>query len=179
MAPLVEREDVIAIGEVQADEVPRVSRLVAAVQQQDLRLPRLAPLRKVEALASHDRVARHIAHVGCVRDAQIGGALEETGELGKRVMSRGERVSANSLRYMAYIALKWGMTCSPQMRMVLSCLVLRECSHLDEAHHVVDACIGQSLHVVDRRVGVAERVVEVVQATTRPWRGRSPRATAA
>ena len=60
---LVEREHVIAVGEVQAHEVPRVRRLVAAVQQQDLRRARLTPLREVEAQAAHHRVARHVPHV--------------------------------------------------------------------------------------------------------------------
>jgi hypothetical protein len=44
MATLVEREDVKVLREMEAGEVPRVSRLVPAMQKEDSRSVRLTPL---------------------------------------------------------------------------------------------------------------------------------------
>ena len=57
----------------------------------------------------------------------------------------------------------------------LELLVLGERAHLDEAHHVVDAGVVEALHVGDRGVGVADRVVEVVERRRRGRRRFSPR----
>ena len=70
-----------AVGQLQADEIERMGRLIRAVKQQHRLLGRVAPLEEVEALMAHDHVAREIADVVAMFDAQIVGALEQRREL--------------------------------------------------------------------------------------------------
>ena len=100
VAALIERVHVEAVGQVQADEVPRVRRLVATVQQHDGRRVGIAPLGEVEAHATQDGLAGHVAHRrrrGGSRDrpalcSRLANSAEER-------MSLGARSSANSFRY--------------------------------------------------------------------------------
>ena len=102
VAPLVQRVDVVAVGQVQADEIPRVRRLVATVEQQHAGRVGVAPLGEVEAHPPQDGLPRDVPHRGVVRDAQVGGTLEQAGELAEERMSLGARSSANSFRYTAW-----------------------------------------------------------------------------
>ena len=92
VAALVDREHVVAVGEVQADEVPGVRGLVAAVEQQQRRRAGLAPLEEVEALVPQHRVARAVAQLGRVWDAEVGRALEQRAQL--RRGAQVERIEA-------------------------------------------------------------------------------------
>ena len=83
MAPLIQCVHVVAIGEVQADEIPGVRRLVATVEQQDVGRAGVAPLREMEPHPPQDRLPGDIPHRGVVGDPQIGGALEQAGELAR------------------------------------------------------------------------------------------------
>src|SRR5688572_24639286 len=94
------------------------------------------------------------------RSAALSRRLANSAE---RVMSRGDRVSANSLRYIDLQSLEVGDYLLAPDTDGVELLVLGERSHLDETHHVVDAGVGQPLYVVDGRVGIAERVVDAVQ----------------
>ena len=101
VAALVEGVDVVAVGQVQADEVPRVRRLVAAVEQHHRRRGRVAPLGEVEAHAAQDRLAGDVAHGRLVGDPEVAGALEQAGELGRRphvTAGRGPRRTRSGTR---------------------------------------------------------------------------------
>ena len=81
VAALVEGVDVEAVGEVEGDEVPGVGGLVAAVEEEEGRVAGVAPFEQVEAEVVGDDVAGDIAEVWGVGDAEVGGALEQAGEL--------------------------------------------------------------------------------------------------
>ena len=81
---LVERVDVVAIGQVQADEIPRVRRLIRPVQQDDGRRAGVAPLQQVQPQVIDDDVAGDVAHAARMRDAQVGGAALQAAELVER-----------------------------------------------------------------------------------------------
>ena len=84
MAALIQRQDAEALRQVQADQVPGMRRLVAAMQQHDRRRIRRAPLQVVEPhLPQHD-VARTIRHIGRMRNAEIGGTGKQQAELLRR-----------------------------------------------------------------------------------------------
>ena len=64
VAALVKGEDVIAAGEMEAHEVPRVGRLVAAVKEEHGRSTELAPLQEVEPQASDHGLPGEVPTVG-------------------------------------------------------------------------------------------------------------------
>src|SRR5689334_12375282 len=69
------------LRQVQADQVPRMRRLMAAMQQYDRWRTRLPPLQEMESqLPQHD-IARHVPDAGRMRNAEIGGARQQRTEL--------------------------------------------------------------------------------------------------
>ena len=81
VTPLIQRVHVVAVGQVEADEIPGMRRLVATVEQQHVRSARLAPFGEMEPHPPQDRLSGDVPHGGVVGDPQVGGALEQAGEL--------------------------------------------------------------------------------------------------
>ena len=81
MPALVERKDVITSRQIQADEIPGMSGLIAAVQQDDGLLIGLTPFEVVESLMAYDRIARVVANSVGKRDTEVVRAVLETREL--------------------------------------------------------------------------------------------------
>src|SRR5262249_3555315 len=83
VAPLVETEDMVVAGEVGRDLVPAVRRLRAAVQEQQRRPSRGAPVEEVEAEAVQRRVT-------------VGGAPHPSSRTRTAVVCPGGRVSLSA-----------------------------------------------------------------------------------
>ncbi len=81
VAALIQRIDVETIGQVKADQVPGMRRLIATVQHKHRRCIRLAPLQIVETeMVDHD-ITGNVANDGGMGDPEVSSALQQTAKL--------------------------------------------------------------------------------------------------
>lgn len=100
VAALVHGDDAEPIRERETDEVATVRGLVAAVQEQQVRRARRAPLQRVEAEAVGDHVARDVADARGQGQTEVAGAAHEARELlagghVQRLGGRGQHVQVH------------------------------------------------------------------------------------